>query len=429
MTEWPESEAAVRGAPSPAFPGSTAEDGSLSLIGFDRAQRARRSRNGRGQYAWGGWGALGALLLVLACGAPSRAPAAPSAAAGGVATASAGAGGAPAAGGAVAGAAPTALNRPAPLAPPITIRSGDSQSGTLAGLYIGIEKGYFAEEGIAVELVPLASLEPQIAALGTGQLDVGQGGFVPGLFNAVARGIALRIAATAAVHAPGRSQLLVARRDLLDSGELGDYATLRGKTISRPATLGIATIAIDQALRLGGVPDDDISYVNLSFPDTVAALSNRAVDLGYLSEPFATSAIELGFAGKWREMSDLVPNHAASLWVYSQRLILEQPEAGRRFMTALLRGVRDYEDAYAKHQGRAEVVDILTRYTPIKDPALYDRIVWIKLPTAGETNIEALREDVAWLATQGAVPRVPDLTMLVDTAFTDYAVQRLGPYR
>ena len=88
----------------------------------------------------------------------------------------------------------------------------------------------------------------------------------------------------------------------------------------------------------------------------MAALSNRAVDLGYLSEPFATSAIDLGFAGKWREMSDLVPNHAASLWVYSQRLILEQPKAGRRFMVALLRGVRDYEDAYAKHQGRAEVV-------------------------------------------------------------------------
>jgi NitT/TauT family transport system substrate-binding protein len=384
-------------------------------------------------YAWARRGALGALLLALACSAPSRAPAAPPAAGGAAPPASADAGTPPAAANAEGGSSPSvaavAPSRPPPLAPPITIRSGDSQSGTLAGLYIGIEKGYFAEEGIAVEMVPLASLEPQIAALGTGQLDVGQGGFVPGLFNAVARGIALRIAATAAVHAPGRSQLIVARRDLLDSGELADYATLRGKTISRPATLGIATIAIDQALRLGGVPDADVSYVNLSFPDTLAALSNRAVDLGYLSEPFATSAIELGFAGKWREMSDLVPNHAASLWVYSSRLVLEQPEAGRRFMVALLRGVRAYEDAYAKQQGRAEVVDVLTRYTPIKDPALYDKIVWIKLPTAGETNVEALHEDVAWLAAQGAVPRVPDLATLVDTTFTDYAVQRLGPYR
>src|SRR5215212_3422875 len=223
-------------------------------------------------HGWARRGALGALLLALACSAPSRAPAAPPAAGGGAPPAAANTAVAPS-----ASAAAVAPSRPAPLAPPITIRSGDSQSGTLAGLYIGIEKGYFAEEGIAVEIVPLASLEPQIAALGTGQLDVGQGGFVPGLFNAVARGIALRIAATAAVHAPGRSQLLVARRDLLDSGELADYAMLRGKTISRPATLGIATIAIDQALRLGGVPDTDVSYVNLGFPDTVAALSNRAV--------------------------------------------------------------------------------------------------------------------------------------------------------
>ena len=71
-------------------------------------------------------------------------------------------------------------------------------------------------------------------------------------------------------------------------------------------------------------------------------------------------------------------------------------------MVALLRGVRDYEDAYAKQQGRAEVVDVLTRYTPIKDPALYDKIVWIKLPTSGETNVEAFAR-----TSPGSPPRAP----------------------
>jgi NitT/TauT family transport system substrate-binding protein len=308
------------------------------------------------------------------------------------------------------------------------IRVGDSQSAVLAGLYIAEEKGYLAEAGIAIERAPFPSLEPQIAPLGTGQIEVGQGGIVPGLFNAVARGVDLKMVATAAVHAPGRSQLLVARRDLVESGQLQDYAALKGRTIGRPATLGIATMAIDKALGLGGLQDADVEFVNLSFPDTVAALSRQAVDLAYVSEPFATSSIEQGIAAKWREMSDLVPYHPASIWVYSSQLIDFQPEAARDFMVALLRGVREYEDAFGKNRGRAEVVATLTKYTAIKDPALYDRMMAIRLAPSGETNRAALQEEVDWLVARGAVPQPPDLSQLLATEFADYAVQQLGPY-
>jgi ABC-type nitrate/sulfonate/bicarbonate transport system substrate-binding protein len=362
------------------------------------------------------FGLLTSLALALAACGPAGAPAA---APGGPASAT---------DGAAAASAPASASAPAPPAP-ITLKVADSLSGTLAGLYVGKEKGYFAEEGLEVETVRFPSLEPQIAPLGTNEIDVGQGGFVPGLFNAVARGIPLRMVATAAVHAPGRSQLIVARRDLLDSGQLNDYAGLRGRTISRPSSFSIATLTIDKALKLGGLRDDDVEWVTLGFPDAVAALTNKGIDLGYLSEPFATSSIEQGIAGKWKEMSELVPNHPASIWVYAPRLTQEQPDAGRRFMAALLRGVREYEDAFAKNQGRAEMVATLIRNTGIKDPALYDRMTIVRLPPSGETNVQALQEDIDWLVEKGAVTQAPPLSEVLDTRFTDYAVQRLGPYR
>jgi ABC-type nitrate/sulfonate/bicarbonate transport system substrate-binding protein len=357
---------------------------------------------------------LTALALIAAACAPARPPAA-----------------APVSGDSAApsGSQPAASATAATPPAPITIKVADSLSGTLAGLYVGIERGYFAEAGLDVETVRFPSLEPQIAPLGTNEIDVGQGGFVPGMFNAIARGIPLRMVATAAIHAPGRSQLVVARRDLLDSGQLADYAGLRGKTISRPASFSIATLAIDKALKQGGVSEDDVEWVTLGFPDAVAALANQRIDLGYLSEPFATSVIEQGIAGKWREMSELVPNHPASIWVYSPRMTQEQPEAGRRFMAALLRGVRDYEDAFTKNVGRAEMVATLIRNTGIKDPALYDRMTIIRLPPSGETNVQALQEDLDWLVEKGAVTQPPPLSEVLDTRFTDYAVQQLGPYR
>ncbi|HEY7067547.1 MAG TPA: ABC transporter substrate-binding protein [Chloroflexota bacterium] len=358
---------------------------------------------------------LVALALLLGACAPARSPAAAPAST-------------PAAPNTADSSAAAPASTPAPAAP-LTIKVADSLSGTLAGLYIGMDKGYFAEEGLNVETVRFPSLEPQIAPLGTNEIDVGQGGFVPGLFNAIARGIPLRMVATSAVHAPGRSQLIVARKDLLDSGQLQDYAGLRGRTIARPAAFGIATLTLEKALALGGLRDDDVEWVSLGFPDAVAALANKGIDLGYLSEPFATSVIEQGIAGKWKEMSDLVPKHPASIWVYAPRLTQEQPDAGRRYMTALLRGVRDYEDAFTKNRGRADVVATLIRNTGIKDPALYDRMTIIRLPPSGETNVQALQEDLDWLVQKGAVQQAPPLSEVLDTRFTDYAVQRLGPYQ
>src|SRR5262249_28757952 len=143
---------------------------------------------------------------------------------------------------------------------------------------------------------------------------------------------------------PGRSQLVVARKELVESGQLESYADLKGKVFARPAALGIATIAVEKALHLGGLEPSDINYLAIQQAEALAALANRRADLSYMSEPFGTHSIDQGVAVRWREMADLVPNHVAAIWVFGTRLTEEQPELGRRFMVAFMRGMRDYED-------------------------------------------------------------------------------------
>src|SRR5262245_32861682 len=100
------------------------------------------------------------LALVLAISA-LNAGCAPTGAGGGAAPAkpSAPAAAAPAAGGAPAAPAPAApaVTAPAPLSPPETVKFGTSAAVTAAGAYIGIERGYFRELGIDVEIVPFGS--------------------------------------------------------------------------------------------------------------------------------------------------------------------------------------------------------------------------------------------------------------------------------
>ena len=44
-----------------------------------------------------------------------------------------------------------------------------------AGIYIALERGYFADEGLQVELVPFRSGQEQIPALATNQIQFGSG--------------------------------------------------------------------------------------------------------------------------------------------------------------------------------------------------------------------------------------------------------------
>src|SRR5262249_49087147 len=65
-----------------------------------------------------------------------------------------------------------------------------------AGVFLALEKGYFREQGLAVELNYFASSGGvQMAALTTGELDVGSGSISPGIYNGGARRVNMRIVA------------------------------------------------------------------------------------------------------------------------------------------------------------------------------------------------------------------------------------------
>src|SRR5699024_6359844 len=64
-----------------------------------------------------------------------------------------------------------------------------------APFYIALDKGYFAEEGLAVELIPVEGGTENVVQLAAGNFDVAGGGIGAGLLNAAARGIEFEIVA------------------------------------------------------------------------------------------------------------------------------------------------------------------------------------------------------------------------------------------
>jgi NitT/TauT family transport system substrate-binding protein len=359
---------------------------------------------------------IGLALTLAACTGPPTAgkPAAPTAPV------------APAPPASQAAAAPAAV---APLAPPVALKIGSTQTTGEGGLYLAIEKGYLEEEGLSVELVPFDSGANMVAPLAAGQLDAGVGALSAGLFNALARGIDIVIAGGAGHLAPNfdPSQFML-RKDLAEAGVVRDYADWRGRTVAAGGEGNITTVALGRALERGGLTFQDVNLVILGFADMPGAFANGSIELSFLAEPFVTAAVERDVAVRWRPVSDVLPNHLLTVWMYSRKLAQEQPEVGRRLLVAVSRGARDYMDAMGRNRGRAEAVAALVKHTRVKDPALYDRMQFTAISTSGELNLDALQHDLAWYQANGYVETAPDLARVIDGRFAAYVRERLGPY-
>jgi NitT/TauT family transport system substrate-binding protein len=370
-----------------------------------------------------------ALLGVVACqAAPAPAPAAPSGASAAPPTTPSVAPAAPAATGAPAAPSPVAASAPAALE---RVRVGTINNATDAPFYMAQERGYLREQGLDIELTPFDTAQRMIPPLGADQLDVGGGAPGPGLFNAIQRGVNVRIVTDRARAVPGtRFNCLVVRKSLLDSGEVRTMADLRGHVYAQNAPSTVTGYTLEQELqRVGLTPADLATLTNISFPDMLTGFGTGAVDAAILVEPFITLGEQRGVSQCWRPTSEMTPDLQIAIVLYSPVFAEQRTAAAQRFMVAYLHAMRDYYRAFfGDGEGRPELLQLLTRITGIQDAALLERLAPSWMDPNGRVNVDSLRSVQHWFFEHGDMPSEVDLDRVVDPSFVDYAITRLGPY-
>ncbi len=305
-------------------------------------------------------------------------------------------------------------------------------SASDSGLYIAIEKGYFQEQGIEIEQTRFTTAAEMVAPLGTGQLDVGAGAPSAGLLNAIARDIPLRIVADKGnVNKGWGFQAIMVRKDLWDSGAVRGPADLKGRTVALNGRDITPEVFFDAYLRTAGLAITDVDVVTLSFPDMAAGFANRAIDAALPIEPFVTQVVDAGTAVVAVRADEVIAGQQVAVILYGPKFVEEKQDVARRFMAAYVRGLRDYNDAFAKKDSakKAEVVEILVKNTPVKDAALYDRMIMPGLDPNGRVSVESLEQSQTWWMAKGSQTTRADLSRVVDNQFVDWATQQLGPYR
>jgi NitT/TauT family transport system substrate-binding protein len=311
---------------------------------------------------------------------------------------------------------------------------GITNSASDVSLFVAQKRGYFWEEGLEVSFIAFPSAARMIAPMASGELDVATGALSAALFNAVARGIDVRIVADKNSTPPGRgTQPLLVRKDHVDSGRYKTIADLKGMKISTAAPGSAASTTLDRALKMGGLKLSDVDQVYMGFPQQAVALANKAIDAAFTAEPSATQAVNSGSAVRVMGDDEIYPMHQLAVVFYAGGFIKKKPEAARRYMRAYLKGVRYYNDAIVK--GRLsgprgeEIVAILAEKIPLKDNSLYNSLIPPACDPDGKVQVKSLAEDLEFFRDAGQIEGKVTLEQALDSSFAEAAVAQLGPYQ
>lgn len=226
-----------------------------------------------------------------------------------------------------------------PLAEPKKLKVGLSWvlNAEHAHLYNAIERGYFAEEGLEIELVPGGPGKNHIQTLGGGAVDIAfasSGSFIPQALTSPTPINGLVVLGSVLKGAPGA--LLTIDPELL--GKELSPADLKGKTVAGGPFLRFLPIMLDKA----GLSESDVTTIKAGFaPD---ALFAGAADF-YFGWVFNQTAIIEARGHEWNAIlwKDYAFDDFPVSIVVKQDMLDDpaQADVAKRFVRAVYRGLSD----------------------------------------------------------------------------------------
>ncbi|MEV0614257.1 ABC transporter substrate-binding protein [Nonomuraea sp. NPDC050404] len=257
---------------------------------------------------------------------------------------------------AVMTAACTATPAPPPQPAPEkqTIRVGVLPTADVAPLFIALTKGYFAQEGLAVEPVTGTGAGAMVPQVEAEVLDLAQTDYVASIV-AGAAGKELKIVGALAQAGIASYGIVVAADSKIKS-----VRDLKRKKVAVNNLKGSATLGVTALLKDAGLSDKNVTFVEKPFPVMAHSLDDGEADAAWVAEPFLTEGIRKGVL---RALPGTASGPYADLpsggWMATDEWRTKNPATLAAFQRALAKGQRAASD-------RKEVEAVLPKYTKIE---------------------------------------------------------------
>ena len=292
-------------------------------------------------------------------------------------------------------------------------------------LFVAAEKGYFAEQGLQVELQRVRAVDEMLAPLSTGKLDISLMGPTTGFFNGMQQTLDFRIAAGAnAIVSGGQGDpILVVSKALADSGAVTTVADLKGRKLAINLRGSILEYLLGKGLEQAGLTLDDVELVTIPGGEMLPALANGAVDGAIAGGLNTQRMIAEGVAVKLLADTDIIQGGQGGVVVVGQRLL--QPanrEVTIRVLVAYLKAVHDLND---NGWDNPEVISIIQKYTEMES-AIIARSAFPLFETTGALDEASIMDIQAFQISRGYVEYTDALPVaqMTDLTFLREALAR-----
>jgi NitT/TauT family transport system substrate-binding protein len=312
---------------------------------------------------------------------------------------------------------------PTPAAPD-KLKVGIMPYTSYGPFFIAQAEGYYAEQNLDVEYVRFDSGAQMIPSLEQGQIDVAGTGPSVALLNVIATNQDIKIVADKGYLDPSGCtyMAILSSPDFASRNPTPTAEALRGLKISMDPT-NFEGFMVDKLLQPTGLTVKDFQVESVSPPALADSMQNGALDLVSIGEPWVTRLLDTQKAVVWQKYQDIVPNMQFGIVVYGKNLLVNHTDLGKRFMTAYLKGVRQYNLGKTDRN-----VEILATNTKL-DPELLKRACWPPMRGDGTINLDTILGFQSWSVQNKSLDKPAATGDLWDPQFELAANKTLGPVK
>jgi NitT/TauT family transport system substrate-binding protein len=227
----------------------------------------------------------------------------------------------------------------------------------LTPLFVGVQKGFFREEGLEIDTSPSTGGATGIPGLIAGSYDIAFGNVVSMLL-AASQGIDIRVIAAGTKIAEAKfdySSVIVRKESGIKKGP-----DLEGKVVAVNTRNNVIWLYARAWIKATGGNPDRVTYKEVPHPQMEDAILRKQVDAGYMVTPY------VGLAKAKPELEAIATPYSevqlgvdVGEYLTTSKVLQEKPQVIERFTRALRRGV----EWYNQNLTNPELLPIISGFT------------------------------------------------------------------
>jgi NitT/TauT family transport system substrate-binding protein len=242
----------------------------------------------------------------------------------------------------------------------------------VAPIYLGVEKGFFAERNLSLTLKQEAGGADIVPAVNRQEYEFGFSNVVS-LLLAQSEGMPLKMVSngvnSTGVDGEDFAALMVRRNSPVQTA-----ADLEGRTVAVNAAPNIVDTVVRDSVRRDGGDPTKVKFSEIPFPEMPAALQASQVDAVFVVEPFQQQVLADGGRKVASSYVDAAPDMTVAAYFTGLQQKVDNPDMVARFSDAMVESLA-YADSHPE-----ETRKIIATYTDLS-PDLIEKLTLPKWPS------------------------------------------------